>query len=1289
MAKKNKIVIDVEVDDKGSTKKVGLGAKKASKDLDGVANSSRNAQKGIKGVAQTASAGGKNFAGMSRGMGGLVGAYAAFAAQMFALTAAFGFFKRAGDLAVMQAGQTAYASATGVAMKSLANDIIAATSAQITFRDASQAAAIGTAAGLSADQLVRLGTAAKDASAVLGRDVTDAFNRLVRGVTKAEPELLDELGIILRLDTASENYARSLGIAAKDLTQFQKSQAVANEVLDQTEDKYSAILAVTGGSQANEFAKVGKAMDDVVMTIQTALLPAANAVAKVLTDMPLLAGAGFALLAAGPLKAMGFSMKDIGRQAQINAAINSAAHKKRKIELLDTTRAIQLQKTAIQEKARATMMDKNYTGGSKTIQNIANTGIITPQARANIEKGFKALDLTVDKHTKVVKGMFKGMTVGAVLEYQTMIVRMTELEKQKELGTAAWTTRMKVHIMGIGAAMKSFGAGLLAVGAGLMSFIGWAALAVTIVLSLKEAFSDKTPLTLAQKQMEDTGKKLKDLVKEYEHFIEVQRIMAKEQTGAQGIAMGAATGKMIGALSPKQTLDFLKLNDSYAKKNKKMLYEEKKAYFEATVAAEGLWSVKASMAQDDLIKSSGRKFEGTIGRMVFGSFFDAEGAITDEEIAASKTKVKQLEGIKQLEDQFGGSKAFSDYRSILGPDSKATEDDILNIKMALEDYVNTLSTMPQVMKDAADASTSFWMSFAPMNDAEKAISKHQVAVAAAQAVIDNYEPSIAEKLAAKMGMPAINPVQLKARQDITAGNAEITRIDKVNEAQAKRVSLLKEAQLVLKKAESVEHPIYKKREMALAQETVATVTLANKISEIALLKEIVSEFDKNSTNVADRSQRRKLKALEDEKSSLEEIERQAKRKVELNTQLFALEKGIFDLKTNQKLVNTYKTLLEYDKQSLDIAKRKAAIETAQANRKIDKEIDSQAGRGGLLGDEAGIRAGLEAKAARKALDEPGGVKDKITEEFKQKKAIIAVENTLMTMKFLLLDMEMKKLKLERETIRSAALIAAAKEKDPVVKQDLLDQANELGSVMFGDQVMDKILSKISSVLATLPEDQKALLNLVGLEEVEALAAAVGYVEDLELKAKNLTSIEVHMKELGETIRGSMEGAFTAMVTGAKSAKAAFADMAMSILSQMAQMLVQMMLLQMFQGSTFGTFLGMGKGRTGGVFNQGQKIQGYATGGVARGSTSGYPTMLHGTEAVVPLPNGRSIPVEMKDSGGTNNNIVVNISTDGQSSKEGSSGPDMDKLGGAIATAVQVELQNQKRSGGILNPYGVA
>ena len=109
------------------------------------------------------------------------------------------------------------------------------------------------------------------------------------------------------------------------------------------------------------------------------------------------------------------------------------------------------------------------------------------------------------------------------------------------------------------------------------------------------------------------------------------------------------------------------------------------------------------------------------------------------------------------------------------------------------------------------------------------------------------------------------------------------------------------------------------------------------------------------------------------------------------------------------------------------------------------------------------------------------------------------------------------------------------------------------------------------------------------------------------------------------------------------------------------------------------------GKKGGVFSPPE----YARGGISKSlnmldSGGGYPVKLHGTEAVVPLPNGRSVPVDMK--GGTNN-IVVNVSSDGSGAPQ--SQGDHEGLGKAIAKAVQEELQNQKRSGGILNPYGAA
>jgi len=100
---------------------------------------------------------------------------------------------------------------------------------------------------------------------------------------------------------------------------------------------------------------------------------------------------------------------------------------------------------------------------------------------------------------------------------------------------------------------------------------------------------------------------------------------------------------------------------------------------------------------------------------------------------------------------------------------------------------------------------------------------------------------------------------------------------------------------------------------------------------------------------------------------------------------------------------------------------------------------------------------------------------------------------------------------------------------------------------------------------------------------------------------------------------------------------------------------------------------------------------YAAGGIARGRDSGYPAILHGTEAVVPLPHGNKIPVELKGAGGTQNNVgvTVNISNEGDSeTSSDSDSTEGEQLGRAIAAAVQKELITQKRAGGMLSPYGV-
>ena len=114
MAKSNEIIIKLRIDDKGNLKKSSAQVEKLSKSTDKAAKSSERLQKSRdkynrteKGVAQISSNSTKNFSKMQQsidgggGSGGLVRAYALLAANVFALTAAFGVLSRASQNEVL------------------------------------------------------------------------------------------------------------------------------------------------------------------------------------------------------------------------------------------------------------------------------------------------------------------------------------------------------------------------------------------------------------------------------------------------------------------------------------------------------------------------------------------------------------------------------------------------------------------------------------------------------------------------------------------------------------------------------------------------------------------------------------------------------------------------------------------------------------------------------------------------------------------------------------------------------------------------------------------------------------------------------------------------------------------------------------------------------------------------------------------------------------------------------------------------------------------------------------
>ena len=113
----------------------------------------------------------------------------------------------------------------------------------------------------------------------------------------------------------------------------------------------------------------------------------------------------------------------------------------------------------------------------------------------------------------------------------------------------------------------------------------------------------------------------------------------------------------------------------------------------------------------------------------------------------------------------------------------------------------------------------------------------------------------------------------------------------------------------------------------------------------------------------------------------------------------------------------------------------------------------------------------------------------------------------------------------------------------------------------------------------------------------------------------------------------------------------------------------------------GLFLDAFFGANGGVASGG--FRAFANGGIANKPTLGMVGEGRYNEAVVPLPDGRSIPV----SGGAGN-VTVNVAVDanGQSAATETTGDGARELGYRISQAVQSELVEQQRPGGLLSSY---
>jgi hypothetical protein len=389
------------------------------------------------GAAGKAGGTARDFADQARGLGGLVRLYATVAANAFAAAAAFGALSRAMDTTNMVKGLDQLGAASGVALGNLSKRLFLATDGAVSLREAMEATAKASGAGLSSDQILKLGEVAKRASQTLGVNMTDALSRLSRGITKLEPELLDELGIFVKIDDAASKYALSVGKSTSALTDFERRQAFANAVLEQGNKKFGEI-----NIDINPYTKLAATFQNLTQTILEFINKGLAPVAQIFADNSVLLGAAFAFIATKVLKmaipALGEWQTQLVKTAQtakekaqaINTAFGEAwvDRWETRLKLPELRAGVKTATDELRKIALPADASKNVQAGYQTLlrgEELSKTQVAaTTRAMSTKRRELEALGEVQDKQSKKQK---------AALEKEiSSLERIIALNKQRQ-----------------------------------------------------------------------------------------------------------------------------------------------------------------------------------------------------------------------------------------------------------------------------------------------------------------------------------------------------------------------------------------------------------------------------------------------------------------------------------------------------------------------------------------------------------------------------------------------------------------------------------------------------------------------------------------------------------------------------------------------------------------------------------------------------------------------------------------------------------------------------------------
>ena len=716
------ITIKVNATDDGSLKKVVSQLKAAGIEVDKVATAHKRAgaaaddhfhrqAKGVSGVAN----GTKSFSKMASSINGdnnsLVGAYAALAANIFAVTAAFNALKNAAEVDQVIRGLEASGTRVGLTYGLVTKRVQETADGMLSLQQSARSTAQVLAAGFNADQVVRITEAAKNASFALGRDMTESMDRLTRGVIKLEPELLDELGIMVRIDEASSTYARTLGKTASQLTAAEKRQGFFNATLAEAELKFGGIADAAGG--ASGFTKLAATFDNLINTIFNGLNKIASPIAALFSTSPTALLGGMLLFASsikgqlmpGLVNASRELAKNAEASSQVALAnianISSSAKWSENLEdLAKNARAGTLtlddlnKKQEELENQRGQILDtRPYMGAD---------GKPDPATQGDLKKNAGELALVGKMQGQLNKANAATTLSNSVLlasngnlltSFKTLGLSIKQYSVGVNLASTS-TGLFSVVSRGASIAGYAFSASLKVVGVAMLQILPWLGV-ITIALGLlwagwkklEEVFVGKEVLA-ARKELKEVMGSLVDKEKEYLRIRESTASAASKNL-ATNILVSNSINEQAAAIEKlmkaEKERELLKANPEAKKQEiqkNEIMFKVKSASSSQTETAVKTALVEAYFSSIDETSAATKRLVGTQKDL--------------EAILLSKGPQQAAEAMKALTKDIGG----------LGEASKNVSEELKGLNIAVTDFITSATPSTPYDKMVKSLTTS-------------------------------------------------------------------------------------------------------------------------------------------------------------------------------------------------------------------------------------------------------------------------------------------------------------------------------------------------------------------------------------------------------------------------------------------------------------------------------------------------------------------------------------------------------------------------------------------------------